>query len=129
MVEWLPLVDTYDTKSMYILSPELNRTLRTRVRKIADKGGSDQLFEEYRNDFTWLPVPYGKVLVFSPNILHGNVVNETSETRWSFNCRVKGLFTPYMSEEKKLGSFYLPITPKAMTRVGNNYSIPEGFHE
>ncbi|MFN8391626.1 MAG: sporadic carbohydrate cluster 2OG-Fe(II) oxygenase [Bdellovibrionota bacterium] len=129
VVAWLPLVDVYDTKAMYLLSPEKNRTVNKRLRDISKTGGSDKLFEAYEKDFEWVKVPYGNVLVFSPNLLHGNVVNVTPETRWSMNVRFKGLFTPYMSEEKKLGDFYLPITTKVVTRVGINYKVPEGFDE
>ena len=41
-------------------------------------------------DLVWLDVPYGKVLVFSPNCLHGNVVNRVPTTRWSMNCPTTG---------------------------------------
>lgn len=129
IVQWLPLVDVFDTKSMYILSPEKNRTVRSYVSELGGKGGSDLLFKRYQDDFKWLTIPYGKVLLFSPILLHGNVINNTNESRWSFNCRFKGLFTPYQSVEKKLGSFYLPISTKIMSRIGNNFKHPEGFDE
>jgi len=129
VVVWLPLVDVSDTKSMYILDPEQNRTVGQKLQGIAKQGGADKLYEEYKDKFKWLEIPYGSVLVFSPNLLHGNVINKTPETRWSMNCRFKGLFAPYLSEEKKLGTFYSPITVKAVSRVGSNYKTPEGFHE
>ena len=74
-------------------------------------------------------IAYGKVLIFCPNFLHGNVVNEEPTTRWSMNCRFTGLFTPYDSAEKSLGSFYLPITVKPVTRVGMAFRQPGGFQE
>jgi sporadic carbohydrate cluster 2OG-Fe(II) oxygenase len=129
VVVWLPLENVYDTKSMYILEPEHNRTVRTTLKDIAKDGGSDKLFEAYKDKFKWLDVPYGNALIFSPNLLHGNVVNRTPETRWSMNCRFKGLFSPYLSDEKRLGTFYTPITVKPASRVGINYKIPEGFNE
>lgn len=125
VVLWIPLVNVYDTKSMYILPPEYNRTVIDRLPAIAKTGGAEKLFEVYRDQFVWVNVNYGEALLFSPNLLHGNVVNATAETRWSMNCRFKGLFTPYMSEEKKLGSFFLPITTKIATRIGINYKLPE----
>ena len=73
--------------------------------------------------------PYGHVMIFSPNLLHGNVINETGTTRWSMNTRFTGLFTPYFSDEKSLGGFYLPITTRPVSRVGMAYDIPEGFKE
>ena len=36
--------------------------------------------------------------------LIGNIVNKENETRWSLNCRFKGIFTPY--NDKKIGEFF-----------------------
>lgn len=127
VVQWLPLVDVYDTKAMFILAPEHNRTVRGAMSNLPDGGRSFDLYATYQDKFHWVPVPYGKVLVFSPILLHGNVVNETAETRWSLNCRLTGLFTPYASEEKCLGRFYTPVTPKVASRIGMNFREPEGF--
>ena len=52
----------------------------------------------------WLELKYGQVLIFDQSIPHGNVVNNEIETRWSMNCRFKGIFTPY--GDKKLGEFF-----------------------
>lgn len=127
VVEWLPFTDVYDTKAMYILPPEHNRTIVPRFKEICKDGGSARLFEEFKDRLKWVSVPYGKVLVFSPILLHGNIVNTTPETRWSCNVRFTGLFTPYTSDEKRLGTFYLPITTKIVSRVGMNYREPEGL--
>ena len=45
------------------------------------------------------------------------------------NARFTGLFTPYTGHEKKLGSFYLPITTKAVSRIGMDFEQPSGFEE
>jgi sporadic carbohydrate cluster 2OG-Fe(II) oxygenase len=129
LVEWLPLVDVFDTKAMFILDPESNRSVTDRLATLSKGDGSKDLFEAYKDKFSWVSVPYGKVLLFSPNILHGNVVNFTPESRWSFNCRLTGLFTPYWGDDKKLGDFYLPITTKVVSRIGMNYRVPRGFDE
>jgi len=130
VVVWIPMVNVYDTKSMYILNPEKNRTAYAQLQKLMkEKAGSQALFEHFQNDLQWLEVPFGKALIFSPNLLHGNVINQSSETRWSFNCRFKGLFTPYASVEKKLGGFYLPITTKVVSRIGMNYNLLDKDHE
>ncbi len=129
VVCWLPLVDVFETKAMYILPPQYNREVVKNFKQLTAEGGSAQLFDTYRDKFIWVSVPYGKVMVFSPILLHGNIVNVTSETRWSCNVRFTGLFTPYTSDEKRLGTFYLPITTKVVSRVGMNYSEPGGFDE
>ena len=128
VVQWLPLVDVWDTKSMFILPRVKSEAVVQRFREFAD-GGMQRLFEEVKGDIVWLNIPYGKVLIFCPNYLHGNIVNSEQTTRWSMNCRFTGLFTPYDSAEKSLGSFYLPITIRPVTRLGMAYRQPGGFEE
>lgn len=127
VVQWLPLVNVYETKSMYILPPEHNREIFPKLVSMTDDHGLDGVFDTVRDHVKLLSVPYGKVLVFSPNLLHGNIVNQTSETRWSMNSRITGLFTPYTSSEQNLGTFYLPITTKPASRIGMNYKSPLDF--
>ena len=43
------------------------------------------------------------------------------------NCRFTGLFTPYTGAEKKLGSYYLPITTRPVTKNGAAISRTLGF--
>jgi sporadic carbohydrate cluster 2OG-Fe(II) oxygenase len=128
VVQWLPLVDVYKTKSMFILPREKSEKV---VANLIDysAGGMRSLFDAVREDLVWLEIPYGKVLLFTPNVLHGNVLNDEPATRWSLNCRFTGLLTPYGSAEKSLGAFYSPITPRPVTKIGSNYKQPIGFTE
>lgn len=128
VVEWLPLVDCHDTKSMFILPKEACERVYADFTRY-EGGGMDALFEDVKDELVWCNVPYGHVLVFSPNQLHGGVVNEEAATRWSMNCRITGLFTPYTGAEKKLGSYYLPISTRPVTKIGMSYREPGGFHE
>jgi sporadic carbohydrate cluster 2OG-Fe(II) oxygenase len=128
VVQWLPLVDVAGTKSMFILPQAKTREVEKELNRLGE-GGMRVLFDRVKADLVWLDIPYGKVLVFDSSCLHGNVVNETPTTRWSLNCRFTGLFTPYTSYEKKLGSFYLPITTRAASRIGMRYEQPGGFRE
>lgn len=128
VVEWLPLVDCQRTKSMFILPAPKTNDITPRLAEIGD-GGMAAVFEMIKKDLIWLDVPYGAVLVFSPNCLHGNIINDEADTRWSMNCRFTGLFTPYTGAEKKLGSFYLPVTTRPVSRIGMSYRPPDGFEE
>jgi len=128
VVEWLPLVDCYKTKSMFILPRAKSEAVYAAFTRYEGKG-MDQLYKDVEKDVVWCSVPYGHVLVFSPNYLHGGVINEEPETRWSMNCRFTGLFTPYTGAEKKLGSYYLPITTRPVTRMALQYREPSGFKE
>jgi len=126
VVQWLPLVDVWGTKSMFILPRPKSEPVVEQFRMYPDMR---KLFDAVKKDLIWLNIPYGSVLIFCPNFLHGNVLNEEATTRWSMNCRFTGLFTPYDSAEKSLGSFYLPITVRPVTRVGMAYRQPAGFQE
>lgn len=128
VVEWLPLVDCYRTKSMFILPRQKSEAVYANFTKYEGEG-MDSLYRDVEKDVIWCDVPYGHALVFSPNYLHGGVINEEEESRWSMNCRFTGLFTPYTGAEKKLGSYYLPITTRPVTKMALKYSEPAGFKE
>ncbi len=94
VVLWVPLVDCYDTKSMFFQKPHSDKK-------------------------EFIDCKYGECLIFSQNYWHGNVVNETNETRWSMNCRFKSALTPY--GDKKLGEFFEPLMIRPATRMGAAY--------
>ena len=122
VVVWLPLVDCYRTKAMYILPPvaavELNQQFGERAGN-----SSEDLYRSMQDEVKWLEVRYGEVLVFDQALPHGNRINEESETRWSMNCRFKGVFTPY--GDKKIGEFFEPITLRAASQTGMAYRLPK----
>ncbi len=126
VVVWLPLVDCYKTKSMFILNPEKDREHRAAMHKFEAKG-ADNFFEKIKPDVVWLDVPFGSVLVFTHTLMHGNIVNNEMESRWSMNCRFKSVLSPYSS--KRLGEFFEPINIRPATLFGMNYDWPEGFSE
>jgi len=121
VVVWLPLVNCYGTKAMYLLPPNKAEDLNKNFAESAGKN-SEELYLSISDDVKWLDVNYGEVLVFDQALPHGNRVNTESETRWSMNCRFKGVFTPY--GDKKLGEFFEPITLKAATKTGMSYKLP-----
>ena len=122
VVVWVPLVDCFSTKTMYLLPPKKNEVLSKKFKNIKDKN-SESLFQLIKEDVKWLKVNYGEVLVFNQALPHGNRINEEKETRWSTNCRFKGLFTPY--GDKKFGEFFEPITSRAATNIGTAYKLPK----
>jgi len=125
VVVWLPLVDCYKTKSMYIMpSAKYQGILDTFVN--GDIKDSDDLFDRHEDDLEFLTVNFGEVLIFDQSLPHGNIVNQEKDVRWSMNCRFKGLFTPY--GDKKLGEFFEPITIKPASMKGMKYRLPD-IHE
>ena len=57
------------------------------------------------------------------SIMHGNIINRTSETRWSLNCRYKSLMSPY--DKKIIGETFIPFEIKPATKFGLEYEHPE----
>jgi len=122
VVVWLPLVDCYATKTMYILPPKPSEELSKNFVERAGKSSED-LYQSIQDDIKWLEVAYGEVLVFNQALPHGNRINNETETRWSMNCRFKGVFTPY--GDKKIGEFFEPITLRAASKTGMAYKHPK----
>ena len=121
-VVWIPLVDCYRTKAMYILSPINSKELSQQFIKLSGKNSND-LYRSIEDKVEWLEVRYGEVLIFDQALPHGNITNKESETRWSMNCRFKGVFTPY--GDKKIGEFFEPITLRAASKNGMSYKLPK----
>ncbi len=117
VVLWVPLTDASKSNSMFLLPPDESREARQRVTAGEFKS-MDELESEYHSQMVTMAVPYGKVLIFNSNCLHGNVLNETKTVRWSINCRFTGLLTPFTNPERRLGTYYLPITTRAATKMG-----------
>ena len=122
VVVWLPLVDCYDTKSMYILPQKYLNEINHFFDGSGEKDSED-LFKSIEGKVKYLEVKYGNVLIFNQSLPHGNRVNRESETRWTLNCRFKSLFSPY--GDKKIGEFFTPITLRAASRIGMTYKFPK----
>jgi sporadic carbohydrate cluster 2OG-Fe(II) oxygenase len=126
VVQWLPLVDCFKTKSMFLVPPEVNADVQKRLHGFRGRSSED-LYAEVAPHATWIEIPFGHVVLFNQNLMQGNRVNEENETRWTMNCRFKGAFTPYA--EKRIGEFFEPITLRAASRIGLSYELPGGFDE
>ena len=117
VVLWVPLTDASKSNSMFFLPPNKSREARQRVAA-GEFNSMDQIEIEYKSQLITMDVSYGKVLIFDSSCLHGNVLNLTKTARWSMNCRFTGLLTPFTNPERRLGTYYLPITTRAATKMG-----------
>lgn len=122
VVVWLPLVNCFGTKAMYLLPPNHSAKFSDEFSKQAGSS-SESIYESIKSEVLWLEVKSGQVLVFDQSLPHGNRVNQENETRWSMNCRFKGVFTPY--GDKKPGEFFEPITLRPASRRGMSYTLPK----
>ncbi len=118
---WVPLVNCYKTKSMYILEQKNYADFKKKMQK-NQYSSSEDIFRLVKNKVHWLNVDYGQFLIFNQALPHGNIVNIEKETRWSMNCRFKSFFSPY--GDKKVGEFFLPITTRAISEIGMNFEYP-----
>jgi len=97
-VIWLPLTNAYGSNSMFIDSPTsgVRSTITTSI---------------------------GDYLLFDSNCIHGNVVNETQETRISLNVRVKSWFAPDLGDiapDRAFGLYYEDFVMTTTTLRGLN---------
>jgi sporadic carbohydrate cluster 2OG-Fe(II) oxygenase len=121
LVVWLPLVDCYDTKSMFMLDYENSKKISLE-EKIKDQNSflnTEDLYQEIKNNVFWPKVNYGEVLLFNPTMPHGARVNNEKETRFSLNCRFKSIFSPY--GDKKIGEYFEPINLKPVSKIAFDY--------
>jgi len=121
-VVWIPMVDCYKTKSMYILPFSKYKKYE---KKLFDKkiNSSENLYNKIKKDLKWLNVKYGELIIFNQCLPHGNVINATNQTRWSMNCRFKSVYSPYL--DKKIGEFFEPISLKAVSKAAIKYNFPK----
>jgi len=129
IVAWLPLVNCSSTKSMFILPNKVNDQIISKLSSYSrpKKGGMYSINMKVKKKIKFLKINLKQGLIFSPNLFHGNKKNITKETRWSLNTRFKSLLSPYTSDEKSLGTFYVPITTREATIKGINFKKPNKF--
>jgi sporadic carbohydrate cluster 2OG-Fe(II) oxygenase len=125
VILWLPLVDVFDTKSMYLTpKPENLKHLRS-LKQGLQLNSSIELLEKVRPNIEFLKMGFGEALLFSPTLLHGAVENLTNETRFILNVRFKSLFSPYGT--KALGETFTPVNYRPSTEIGLEYENEFGI--
>jgi sporadic carbohydrate cluster 2OG-Fe(II) oxygenase len=124
VVLWVPYVNCHGTKAMYFCEADVDARVQPNLKDYRGKTAED-IYQAVAKNAPFIDVPYGEVLLFTQNIMHGNRVNVENETRWSSNCRFKSALSPYA--DKKLGEFFEPITLRPATRLGLGYRLPGGF--
>lgn len=92
IVAWIPLVDCYKSKAMYIL----DYTSTKNSLEFLKKNNRDwKKFENFSKKLKSNPqVKFGQGLFFSSCLIHGSDINKEKETRISLNIRFKSLFSP-----------------------------------
>lgn len=122
IVAWIPLVDCYRTKSMFLLDRSNSDAVYANFPEYS-KLSAEEFYQKVDRDLEWLEVPRGHAVIFSHVIVHGNRVNAEKTARWTMNVRFKSLLSPYWSKE--VGESFLPITVRPITRIGYAYRTPK----
>jgi len=129
IVLWVPLMNVYRSNSMYIMSKKDSINGVGNIKKFSNSGIS-KILNKNKN-LKFLNIKKNQFLIFSPNLLHGNIVNITKSTRISMNARFKNLFSPYNKDKnffaKRIGYFYRPISMKPVTKFSLDFNIPNEF--
>lgn len=102
LVVWLPLVDVFKTKSMFLLNKVES------IKALSEFKDQENGYQKYcdfaEKKASYASVTFGKVLLFQPNCGHGANINTENETRWTINIRYKHMFTPF-GEKNPLNFF------------------------
>lgn len=124
VIAWIPFVDVYGSKSMYICPRTKGQR---RLEELADGlalESAEDLYAHIKDDVEPVTLEYGEALLFSSTLLHGARVNTTDETRMVLNIRFKSLFSPYGT--KALGETFLPLSYLPASEVGLSYEAKFG---
>ena len=88
------LVDCFKTKSIYLLD---KKNTEKNLRLLGSNKKSD--YQTLKNRLVKLGklpnIKFGQAVVFWSCLLHSVPENIENETRWTFNLRLKNVFTPY----------------------------------
>ena len=91
LVLWVPLVDAYNSKAMYLLDKESTNHVYSKINEYKDWDEFEKYCKRHAKN---IDIEYGKALIFHPSLLHGSDINSEKETRISLNMRYKNLFAP-----------------------------------
>ncbi len=122
-VMWTAFTKGYDTNSMFYFDRQTSKEIFYEMAT-HEVEGLEALRLKYWSKAKFLNVDASDVVLFSGTLFHGNVVNQTNDTRISINCRFKNLFTPggnTKSADRGVGIFYKLLSESVATEIGREY--------
>ena len=124
VVLWIPFTKCFDQNSMYIIPMEKSMEMMSKIGQYGSLG-MKKLEDDYKEFKKFIQIMPNQVLIFSPTLFHGNVLNSTSQTRVSLNCRFKNIFAPESpNPERRLGTFYQVFRTSPLTQIALSYEDP-----
>ena len=73
--------------------------------------------ESYKHDMVPIPMNIGEDLCFNLGLIHGQEVNNSLDTRWSIDCRLKNILAPTNTRE----GYYKPFSKSPMTQAAEKH--------
>jgi len=117
LVVWVPLVNCFGTKTMYIL--DITHSEKA-LDRLAENPQDWDIFEQYVKSNAKRPnVAFGQALIFHAGCLHGSDINSERDTRVSLNVRYKNLFSP--SGLKNQLQFFKLLRASHVTSLGSRF--------
>ena len=127
IVVWVPLVNTYKSKNMYILDKKKTLLLLKKMNdtKKGNKNLMKTLFSQSEKKAEKLKLQFGNALFFSTALFHLVPINKEKQTRWSLNYRFKNLFSPY--GQKKFIEYFDIQNSSAITKLALEFENNKYF--
>jgi len=121
VVVWLPFVDCFRTKSMYVLNRQFTqKAIEHYSSHPDDKDGFDEILLDHAE---LMEVPFGSALIFWSGLFHGSIINKEKESRLSLNIRYKNLFSPLGLKDSLRYFSILKTSP--LTNLGLDFQLRE----
>jgi sporadic carbohydrate cluster 2OG-Fe(II) oxygenase len=95
---WLPFTDCFSSNSMFVLSEERTKNSMNELFDNIENSKYDLSAVIKEDDF--INLKKGRYIIFNPGLLHGNIINQTNQTRASINIRYKSIFSPDALKEQ-----------------------------
>jgi len=83
---WTPITNSYDSNSMYVIEQQQSDLIANRI--VNEKLSADTIQDICLKNSKPLQIQKGQAYLFDSNTIHGNLNNETGQTRVSMDGRV-----------------------------------------
>lgn len=117
IVVWLPLVDIYGTKGMYVLDRDQSKVALELLQD--PETGYEQYAAYAEKEGEMLELSFGQAFLFWPGLVHAVGINTEQETRWALNIRYKNLFSP--TGAKGQAEFFKVLHLSPLARMAMEY--------
>lgn len=123
IVMWTAFTDASESNSMFYFDRDTSKQIFHEMPK-NEKDGLEELRKKYWEKAQFVKASPSDIVLFSGTLFHGNIKNQTKNTRISINCRFKNLFSPSgktNSPDRGVGIFYKLLHESVITEIGREY--------